>query len=145
MCEERIILQAVINTDWKQKAARADMAHNLGQNRAGLTPAAKRQRCRNCVIYNEHQRQKYKALVTITLIVMPAFLYMNAGLVQGWAVGLLSGMDAIMNRFSFSTRGPSVTLAHAGPLHWTLIGALCVILMSQVLKFLEYWCFKLKI
>lgn len=145
MCEERIILQAVINTDWKQKAARADMAYNFGQNRAGLTPAAKRQRCRNCVIYNEHQRQKYKALVTIALIVMPVVLYMNAGVIQGWSVSLLSGMDAIMNRFSFNTRGPSITLAHAGPVHWTLIGALCVIIMSQVLKFIEYWCFKLKI
>ncbi len=145
MCEERIILQAVINTDWKQKAARANMALNIGQTRSGLSPEAKRQRCRNCVIYNEHQRQKYKALVTVALLVMPVLLYMNGGVVQGWAVSLLSGMDAIMERFSFSSRGPSISLSQAGPLHWTLIGALCVILMAQVLKFIEYWCFKLKI
>ena len=87
MCEERIILQAVINTDWKQKAAKPDMAYNFGQNRAGLTPAAKRERCRNCVIYNEHQRQKYKALVTVALIVVPVAPVSERGLPPVLAVG----------------------------------------------------------
>ena len=148
MCEERIILQAVITTDWKQKAAKADMAYNFGQKRSGLTPAALRQRCRNCVIYNEHQRQKYKAMVTVALIGFPLILWQNLGALQTLALATLGGVETVMKRFSLGESPGAVSIFHnqqTAIVEWTLIGAVCVILLSQVLKFIEFWCFKLKI
>lgn len=148
MCEERIILQAVITNDWKQKAAKADMAYNFGQQRTNLSPTALRERCRNCIIYNEHQRQKYKAMVAAALIAVPLLLWQNIGRIQVLALQTLAWTETVMKRFSLGGSPGSVPLFHSEQtaiVEWTLIGAICVILLSQVLKFIEFWCFKLKI
>jgi hypothetical protein len=148
MCEERIILQAVISTDWKQQAAKADSNYNFGQKRSLLTPAAKRQRCRNCIIYNEHQRQKYKVMVAIALVVLPVLLYLNADVLQSVIVHILGGMEAVMDRFSFGGSSSGISFLHgrpSEPIEWTLIGALLIIILAQVLKFIEFCCFKIKI
>ncbi len=145
MCEERIILQAVITKDWKHQAAKADAAYNFGQKRSGLTPAAKRQRCRDCVIYNEHQKQKYKALVAVTLVVLPVLLFLNAPALQAGAQNVLVVMDQTMRRFSFDHSPSRNDILYTAGLQWTVIGAVCVILLAQVLKFIEFCCFKIKI
>lgn len=148
MCEERIILQAVITDDWKQKAARADAAYNFGQSRSGLSAAAKRERCRNCVIYNEHQRQKYKAMVTVTLIALPLVIFFYSGALEMAATHVLSGMEALMERFSFGESPTSISFLHGRPslpVEWAVIGVLCMLGLTQVMKLIEYWCFKLKI
>ena len=148
MCEERIILQAVITTDWKQKAARADAAYNFGQQRAGLTPGQKRERCRKCVIYNEHQRQKYKAMVTVALVLLPVIVYFYSDVLQDAALRVLGGVETIMQRFSFGESPAQISYLHGHPsavVEWSLIAVLCLVGLTQVLKVIEFWCFKLKL
>lgn len=148
MCEERIILQAVITDDWKQKAARADAAFNFGQTRAGLSAAEKRDRCRKCVIYNEHQRQKYKALVTATLVLLPVGVYLEWPFLGAVSGHLMNVMEVVMKRFSFGEAPTSLPYMHGNtslPVEYTLIGVLCMIGLTQILKFIEFLCFKLKV
>lgn len=145
MCEERIVLQAVINPEWKHQAAQAKSGFNFGEKRKKLTPAELRERCRNCIIYNEHQRQKYKAMVGVTLIAFPVLAALNGAALQNAAQYVLVSLDNVMQRFSFDPTPSSSAILHTAALQWTLIGAICVILLAQVLKLVEYWCFKIKI
>lgn len=148
MCEERIILQATIHKDWKSQAAKASDTYNFGESRSKhLTPAAKRERCRNCVIYNEHQRQKYKLLTTIAVVGTPVLLWLNSFWMQSAVVTLLAGLEKITERFTFGESKVGVSFLHGNPsvlIEWVVIGALGLILLSQVLKVIEYVCFKIK-
>ena len=148
MCEERIVLQAMITTDWKQQSQEAVKALDSRGPRKILTPEAKRERCRNCVIYNEHQRQKHKALTIATLIGMPSILIWQFPLFQALIGSLLNVLDSMTKRFSFSPDASGIAQLHNGAysiIAWVFLAALGVILLSQALKVIEYFCFKLKI
>ncbi len=148
MCEERIVLQAMIDPNWKDQMSRADQSLKMSSPRKILSAEAKRERCRNCVIYNEHQRQKYKALTTIALIAFPAFVALNIPWLQGVVHQILFGLDAATKRFAFGSSPTGLTVLHTGEysfIAWLFLFALGVVLMSQVLKAIEYFCFTLKL
>jgi hypothetical protein len=144
MCEEKIVLQAVIHKDWKSQTAEAQAALNGTNASAGLSMAQKVDRCRNCIIYNEHQRQKYKLLVTVAVIGVPVLIVGNFGLMHDAILNLLQVVEEFINRFSYND-SQRLTLAQDGILTWTLVGTLGLVLLTQVLRFIEYICFKLKI
>lgn len=147
MCEERIVLQAIITPNWKDQAARA--AQSPGARTSHLTPWAKRERCRNCIIYNEHERQKYKGLVGLALVVVPVLLLLNHVWLQSLVGQGLAIMDTLSKRLSFSENSsglaPVMNNSLFPILEWVIIGALGMIIVTQVLKFIEVCCFKWKI
>lgn len=148
MCEERIVLQAMITPTWKDQMTRADQAMKMGGPRTVLSPAAKRDRCRNCIIYNEHQREKHKALSWVTLLVVPGLLLLNFAWLQAAVDRLLLGLDAATKRFSFGADPAGITALHSGAyslIAWVFVFSLAVVLLSQVLKLIEYWCYTLKL
>jgi len=150
MCEERIVLQAMITPDWKDQMARAHQNQTLGGPRKNLSPEAKRERCRNCVIYNEHQRQKHKALTVAALIVVPGILFWQFPLLQAAVHFILVGLDNITRRFSFGADPTGISALHDNNsayalIAWVFVFALGVVLLSQVMRVIEYACFKLKI
>ncbi len=85
MCEEEVIRGAMENKPIPKDRLLDGSA--IPRNHR-LTPGQKAERCRNCVIYNEHQRHKYKAVI-------PAVL---AGFVLVYA-GLHGPLSAIMESF----------------------------------------------
>ena len=148
MCEERIVLQAMITTDWKQQSSEAVKALDNKGPRKILTPEAKRERCRNCVIYNEHQRQKHRALSIATLIGLPAILIWQFPLFESLIGKLLTVLDSMTQRYSFDPAKHGIAVLHTGDytvVAWVFLAALAVILLAQALKLVEYFCFKLKI
>jgi len=148
MCEERIVLQAMISSDWKEKSAEARKSLEASAPRKLLSPEAKRDRCRSCVIYNEHQRQKHKALTVLVLIGVPAVFVWQFSWLQGVVNKLLFGLDAATKRFAFTNDPAGITALHNGAyslIAWVFIICLGVILLSQALKMIEFFCFKLKI
>jgi hypothetical protein len=149
MCEERIVLQAMIAPDWKDQMTRANQSLSMGTGaRKVLTPAMKRERCRNCTIYNEHQRQKHKALTAVTLIAIPVLLVLNFPTMQGWVGAFLGMMDAAAKRFQFGGTGTGIALLHGDSyaiFAWVMVFVFAVVLLSQALKLVEYVCFTLKI
>ena len=149
MCEERIVLQAMISPDWKDQMTRANLALSMGTGaHKVLTPAAKRERCRSCIIYNEHQRQKHKALTTLTLIGIPLLLIMNFPWLQSLVNRFLSMTDAAARQFSFTGSASGLAVLHGdsyGIFAWVMVFVFAVVLLSQALKLVEYICFTLKI
>ena len=149
MCEERIVLQAMIAPDWKDQMTRANQALSMGTGaRKVLSPAAKRDRCRSCIIYNEHQRQKHKLLTAVTLIAIPGLLILNFPTLQGFVGAFLGMMDATAKRFDFGGTGTGIALLHGdsyGIFAWVMVFVFAVVLLSQALKLVEYVCFTLKI
>ncbi len=148
MCEERIVLQAMISPDWKDQMTRADQSIKTGGPRTVLSAAAKRDRCRNCIIYNEHQREKHKALTWVTLVVVPGLLLLNFAWLQAAVNHLLLGLDAATKRFSFGADPVGITALHNGAysiIAWVFVFSLAVVMLSQVLKLIEYWCYTLKL
>lgn len=158
MCEERIVLQAVIDSSWKDKTKEATAQAGIqtaslatgfsGQPKRILSPAGKRERCRNCIIYNEHERQKYKVLVGLVLIGFPLFVYANADQFQALTVTVLATLEQLSERFSFGDKHSTVSFLHNNPsptIEWVMIGAASLIILSQLLRLVEYFCFKLKI
>ncbi len=149
MCEERIVLQAMIAPDWKDQMTRANQALSLGSGaRKALTPEAKRERCRSCIIYNEHQRQKHKALTAITLVAVPGLLLWNFSVLQGFVNQFLGATDAAAKRFAFTANPAGIEFLHNSSYSvfaWVMVFVFAVVLLSQVLKLVEYVCFTLKI
>ncbi len=149
MCEERIVLQAMIAPDWKDQMARAHQSDTLTGPRKHLSHAAKSERCRNCIIYNEHQRQKHKALTSAALVGVPALLVWQFPALNAAVNTLLLGLDTLTKRFEIGAADPTgIPALHNSAyalIAWVFVFALGVILLSQVMRLIEYACFKLKI
>ena len=150
MCEESIVLQAMISPDWREKSADARRSLDMGGVRKQLSPEAKRERCRNCIIYNEHQRQKHKALTIVVLFALPLLFVMNFAAIQVLVAHFLAGLDAMTRRFSFTSDSTGIAALHNnndayGVIVWVFVVSFGVVLLSQVMKLIEYCCFKLKI
>ena len=148
MCEERIVLQAMIAPDWKDQMARAHQSQTLTGPRKHLSPEAKRERCRSCIIYNEHQRQKHKALTVVALIAVPGLLIWQFPVLNAVVNKLLLGLDDLTRRFSFGADPSGIPALHNSAyalIAWVFVFALGVVLLSQVMRAIEFLCFKLKI
>ncbi len=115
-----------------------------------LSDAAKRQRCRNCVIYNEHQRQKYSLLSGPVTLAVPALVAWNFSNLTALISGVVNEMELFVRRFSFNGHPPNiseVTKSLAGNLfvETVIIVCMALILMTWAQRLLEFCCFKLKI
>ena len=128
---------------------RANQALSMGTGaRKVLTPEAKRERCRGCVIYNEHQRQKQKALTAVVLVGVPGLLILNFAWLQHLVNHFLNVMDAAAKRFDFGGTGAGLTFLHGDSyalFAWVMVFVFAVVLLSQALKLVDYVCFTLKI
>ncbi len=115
-----------------------------------LSMAAKKERCRNCVIYNEHQRLKYQAIAPLVVVGVPAAAYFNIGWIISTLHQLLHTVDELMARFSFAANpqdtGFAVSLTSTSVVaEYLIIGCIVVILTTAALRWLEYFIFQLKI
>ena len=120
------------------------------QQKKTLTEGEKRERCRNCAIYNEHQQKKYNLIMPLTVATSVGawVLLITAG--QGQVNQLLGGTLGLLERFSFNP-GSTVHQAHlsvpeVSPIFfWSMVIAFGIIVLSKILETLEWALFKLKI
>ncbi len=115
-----------------------------------LSDSAKRQRCRNCVIYNEHQRQKYGFFSGPVTIAVPALVFWNYQNLIAFLGGAMNGLQAIVARFSFTGHPANVSeitksLAGNMVVENVLIVCMTLVLMTWAQRLLEFACFKIKI
>ncbi len=116
-----------------------------------LSAARKRERCNNCVIYNEHQRQKYNLFSPIVTLAVPLFFVLNYSAVQTWLANMLHNIDAIVGHLQFtgtaSTGASVLTQDLTGSIfiEGILIFCLGMIVLSFALRLVEYVVFTLKI
>lgn len=112
-----------------------------------LPMAAKRERCRNCVIYNEHQRLKYQFFAPLFVLLVPGLTFLKINEVVATIGGLLHSVDSVMSRLSLDPGAKNLGLAASIPpgAQYVIIGCLVIIATTMVLRSLEYTIFKLKI
>lgn len=180
MCEENIILMAMGGgkeqpTDMTAPAAVSGgfvpigdlLTKNVEKTRANvhtrvgprgvriptnphLSDGAKRERCRNCVIYNEHQRQKYGLLSGPVTVAVPALVALNFNSLVGMLTSGLSQLEQVVHRISFSGNGPNISdvtknLSSNLFVETMLIVCLTLVLMTWTQRALEFVCFKIKV
>jgi hypothetical protein len=113
-----------------------------------ITDAQKRQRCHNCVIYNEHQRQKYQVLSPPFTMIVPVLVFFQFDNMLKLMHTLLSSVDKMITHFSINGQGNTdIAKSIAGdvPIETILIVCFTLVLMTWAQRFLEYCTFKLKL
>ena len=113
--------------------------------RVQLSHRQKIERCKSCVIYNEHQREKYKILMPVAVLGSILLCGVFATSLQH-LVGLSFGsIDAVLAKISFSGEKSSNFKNVSGSAEWILVGAIGLMIVSKVLQLVEWACFKAKI
>lgn len=147
MCEEKTIMLAMQNVTPSPNPE--NNVRLIPYNRE-LSPYELKDRCYHCVIYNEHQRQKYQLIAPITVgsVVLIAYFFQTT--FRGWMFSLLGWLDKTMSQFSFTPAQAGERVAEATfkaneTAALVLYIALIIITLSYLLRLVETALFKWKI
>ena len=144
-CDERTILKAMTSSG-KHNDHLNEIMHTLGLDQgqtSKLSGAAKRARCRRCMIYAEHQRQKYRILSPVTFPVVFLVIYAYYGKLVNWLLVWLGKADRFMSMLTYSSHD---TFAQQGPfLAKIFVVWVTIVALSYALKFVEYLVFELQV
>jgi hypothetical protein len=139
MCEEQVIRNAMENKPIPKDELLA--VKMIPQNHK-LTAAAKRERCKSCVIYNEHQRHKYKLWMPLTMILIIAGYVVFRGPLLDGTLALATGINRVVQA---GTLGAAGNFEPPRAFVEMLLGVFVIVLLSYTLKVLEYLIFKAKV
>lgn len=110
-----------------------------------MTPAQKRVRCRRCVIYTEHQRQKYRLVSALTFPVVALIFWWLYQPLSAVTWNVLEKTDRFLCFLAYTNgHAPSfVSQGHA----LTVLALICIgiVMLSYALRFVEYLIFKLQV
>jgi hypothetical protein len=139
MCEESVIRAAMDNKPVSKESLLSGAA--IPRN-TKLTDSAKRERCKTCVIYNEHQKHKYKLAMPLVIIsyILIYFVFKNP---------IADMINNFLNRTGDTIKKVTVGAVkevHTGDFFTQfLVGAVLVVMLAYTIKVVEYAIFKLKI
>ncbi len=142
MCEEQVIRDAMENKVIPKDAVAAAAA--IPRNNR-LTASQKFDRCKQCVIYNEHQKHKYRALlpsIVIGFIVVYAVFRIP---LLSLTSGVVNAMGQMVGKLTFNASGGDSVRNVSAPFQELLLVCLMIILLTYSLKVLEHAIFKLKL
>ena len=139
MCEESVIRVAMENKPVSKEALLSGAA--IPRN-TKLTDSAKRERCKTCVIYNEHQKHKYKLAMPTVIIGYGLIYVLFKGVIADAINRFLNRGTAIISQGS----GGAIKTVDTGDFFTQfLVGAVLVVALAYTIKVVEYAIFKLKI
>ena len=146
-CDEKTILMAMTNMGADNEHVRGIMySLGLNQPRESLLNARQRRaRCRRCMIYAEHQRQKYRILSPLMFPAVGLVMYLFHEAIYGGLWAVLEKTDRFIRvlalkadaAYSFADDGRVLTVL---AMVW-----LAIILLSYAIKTLEYLVFELQV
>ncbi|RYG38862.1 hypothetical protein EON81_02500 [bacterium] len=139
MCEEEVIRGAMENKPIPKDQL---LAQKMIPRNHKLTDNQKAERCRHCVIYNEHQKHKYKAMLPS---ILGGFL-LTYVLLHGPLIQLLQLTVKKINAAVQGLTLGAMNTAHV-PAAFTegLLVVMFLVAVSYSLKVLEYAIFKAKL
>lgn len=145
MCEEKVINDAMTNKPIPKEQLLSGAA--IPRNNR-LTPAQKAERCRDCVIYNEHQKHKYKVgLWTCVFGVLGFYALAHIaliGMVNKWMVKADKALNdaslAHSNAAAIADKGSDV-----GLIQELMLFCVMMIALAYLLKVLEFVIFRMKV
>lgn len=141
MCEESVIRNAMENkiVPKDEVAAASMIPHNHK-----LTFAQKRERCKQCVIYNEHQKHKYRALLPTVILGFAIFYVLFRIPLLAATAGIVNTMAKLVGKLTF-TEGTTGSKVVSEPFQELLLICCLIILLTYALKMLEHLIFKAKV
>lgn len=146
MCEETVIRNAM---EGKPVSESSGDAYQLIPRNSLLTPYQKAERCRQCVIYNEHQKHKYRLLLGVAIgSVAVLYALLRAPLAESLKVFLIDADRNVRGTIFVSQVEPGkITSLEGGsiPFHEIMLFALTFVVLAYVVRFLEFLIFKLKV
>jgi hypothetical protein len=142
MCEESVIRNAMENklVPKDEVAAASLIPYNHK-----LTFQQKRERCKQCVIYNEHQKHKYKALLPTIIGGFVLFYIVFRIPLLAATAGVVNSMSRIVGRLTLNVSGGNASQVVSEPFQELLLICCMIILLTYTLKVLEHLIFKAKI
>ena len=139
MCEEQVIRNAMENKPIPKDALLA--ANFIPQNHR-LSEAQKKERCYSCVIYNEHQKHKYKVSVPLVVVGFFTFYGLGHGLLVEAVTGILLRINHVVNG---ATMGAAGNYAPPTSFVEVMLAFFMLIALAYTMKLLEFTIFKIKI
>lgn len=153
MCEESVIRNAM-----EGKLIPSDLvaASKYIPYNNKLTPNQKAERCKQCIIYNEHQKHKYQLFIPIALMAVLAGAVLLWGPLGDMIKTALLQANNIINKITFTEPGKesvqekltdeSVTgVGGVIPYHQIIVVVLAFVAAAYAIKLVEYLIFKLKL
>ena len=141
MCEEEVIRGAMENKPIPKDMV---MATKYIPYNNKLTQGQKAERCRQCVIYNEHQKHKYKLLLPVTIVSFAGFYLLFRDALLASTGQLIRGLDKVIGKAMLRDAGSGLTMK-TDIFQEMLLIAFMVVAFAYVMKTLEFLIFKLKI
>lgn len=144
MCEESVILDALQGKVIPRDALAA--AKYIPTN-TRLSGEQKAERCRNCVIYNEHQRHKYQLLLPAAIAITAlGYIVLHDGLLNG-VHRAMKDIDSAVSKFAFTTAETGKELIESTPgfLDEVMLILVMLFVLAQMVRAIEFAVFKLKI
>ncbi len=139
MCEEQVIRNAMENKPIPKDALLA--GSYIPQNHK-LSTAQKKERCYSCVIFNEHQRHKYKVMMPITVM---SFLLVY-GLFHSLLVDAVTALvEKINHVVNLGTLGAAGNYKPPTFFVESMLAVIMVIGLTYAMKTIEFICFKIKV
>lgn len=151
MCEESVIRNAM-----EGKLIPSDLvaASKFIPYNNKLTPNQKAERCKQCIIYNEHQKHKYQLYIPIALMSVVALYVVLREPVGGAIKVALIQANRVINDVTFTkgdskaqslTDTSSTGVGGVIPYHEIIMVVLAFVAIAYAIKLIEYLIFKLKI
>lgn len=160
MCEEEIVNEAVSKSsgallgmapspefNYANPATPASrFSQSVAPRRVELTMAQKRERCRNCIIYNEHEREKYKLLLPVVILGGIALVAAFSPILRDMIVWGFSILEKAVATVSLQGGGSGIQFGHpTEAIQWAFIVAIGLMFISKLVQALEWMCFEVKI
>ena len=150
-CDEEIVNAASKKTRGTVLEMAPNEAHNYTSNTKKkavfLSSEQKAERCRNCIIYNEHQREKYKILLPVTIVICVGLCFL-LGVVLRESVGTAMNMvETTVKRFAFTGEpGTFITVSKPNETaQWAFVAAGSIVVIAKVIHALEWVIFEKKL
>lgn len=140
MCDEDLIKRA-----YEERTGDRQQVAEDTRPKAVLSAQQKAARCRNCTIFLEHQRQKFKIATPAAVVLVVIIYALVYSRLADFLFGVFKGMDRFMSFMTYH-HGPTASFATQGHVVTTL-AMICigVALLSFTLRTLEYMIFDLQI
>ncbi len=106
-----------------------------------LTDFQKAERCRNCVIYNDHQSEKYKIVMPMVIVGTIALCAILSPVMKQGIYASMNGIEMLAAKLAFaSSQESAMKLTRPNDtVQWALVGAFTLMIVSKALQTLE-WC-----
>lgn len=151
MCDGDIIVKALKSTNSEAKKMRRDLAYrtvDISQRTRTLSAAQKRERCRQCVIYEFHQMQKYRLVSPLVFPIVIGFIWIMHPRITEMFKTVIKVTDEFMKTVSFLPHSEATSKVDASTPDVVLVVFtvwLAIVAVSYALRLVEFCIFKLQI